>query len=120
MSGPALDAIPRFFREPPSLAPADLGLVLRFRGKPTFIAAEWVREVTPALPVAVLPETGGRGIAFWRGRVYPVADGGEKSWSHFVLVSRAGRDFFVATTEAPKAVGRSLAGADVEDFPEDM
>jgi len=120
MSGPAHAAFGRFFEEPPSLAPADLGLVVRLRGKETFIPAESVREVTPRLSVATLPETGGRSVAFWRGRVYLVAESGEDTAKFFVLVSRGGRDFFIATEQAPRAVGRSRAGAEIAELPEDL
>jgi hypothetical protein len=103
----ARDAILRYFREPPSLSPPDLGIVFRTGGVEWFVEASAVVEITPPLPVSALPGSP-YGVAFWRGRAIEVR-GAASGGGNFLLLRRDQGEYFVVSDTRPMAASRGEA-----------
>jgi hypothetical protein len=101
----AREAILKFFREPPRLTAADLGILFETGGKEFFLDAADVVEITPPLPVSALPGSP-HGVAFWRGRAVEVRGAPERA-HHLLLVRGRPQDFFVVSENRPAAVSRA-------------
>jgi hypothetical protein len=117
---PAREAIPRFFAEPPPISPPDLGIEIRFRGRPYFLEAGRVVEIIAAPPVSRLPAAGrARGVAFWRGRAHLVVGEATEATLYLVLIRRAESSLFCAVQDTPRLVSRAGKSPAAENFPED-
>jgi len=107
----AREAILRYFAEPPRRTPEDLGVVFTLSGRPVFVDAHDIVEITPPLAASRLPG-GPSSVAFWRGKAFEVRGSAENA-RNFLLLRGAAGAHFVASDSVPRAVSRMES----EDVP---